>query len=74
MEQQENTILTFEEFLKGAKKRFQEAKMRGAHQMKWTLSTFKSNVEGLQKRTGGSAHVHADFNKLLLFSRLVVLL
>ena len=59
----------FEEFLKGAKKPFrytQETKMRGAHEE----NTFQSNDEELEKRS----RAHDNFNKLLLFSRFVVLL
>ena len=58
-----------EEFLKEAKKPFQytqETKMRGAHEE----NTFQANVEGLQKRS----RADDNFNKLLLFSRFVVLL
>ena len=40
--------------------------MKGAHEE----NTFQSNVEGLQKRS----RAHDNFNKLLLFSRFVVLL
>ena len=40
--------------------------MRGAHEE----NTFQSNVEELEKRS----RAHDNFNKLLLFSRFVVLL
>ena len=72
IEQQQNTILTFGEFLKGAKKRFQEAKMRGAHEEKRTLSS-----QMLKDSRNVVAVVHMCMMSLtnyFFFSKLVVLL